>query len=609
MGANAYQDRHLALLTGGDDIFGYPETHQGWAERQQVLLDLAHGGDYTGPRLTGAKGGRAYDLVKSQQLFREFDDDGKVIGVTRAYYADRLFVLSVATAALSLTRVTLNKASEDVTDEDAEKAQEIWKRSAPGNDWTLLLAATGDLHVEACRADTDSDLVTLIAYPPHNVIPVYGMVHRNRLERVTITTMVQDDPVVDFYGNVTLEGALYRHQRKVDRDEIQVTAEYPDDKDGERQKTIDEKASGPHRVGTCPVVHIKCLPSGHPEHGLPVTHGMDRPLMLIDSLTSQIKAVGDRYANPAPYLLGAQLSEDNAWGRIGRWFNAWGKGADKVTMGYLEPSMDGIKALSEQLRQLIDDTRSSMPEYLFNLSTANLSAEALRLLSGQFEAKYLGIRGELYRGLERALAIGVAMEQRRPYDPNNHPVTITGPDLLPGDILQDLEALARAKDLGGITRQDIIGHTQRLGLADQEIEATDYAELVAEEEMGSAAALSGDDDDTTGTEVEEPAEETSEASDGSEPLAATALNGAQVTGLLAILASISEGKLTEEAAVVLMTNAFPTLDQAEARRIAAGAIPVEEPEATPPGNRPPPPMNEAPPEDDAKNVDDEDLDT
>ena len=56
----------------------------------------------------------------------------------------------------------------------------------------------------------------------------------------------------------------------------------------------------------------------------------------------------------------------------------------------------------------------------------------------------------------------------------------------------------------------------------------------------------------------------------------------------ATLASVSEGTLTEEAAVVLMINAFPTLDVAEAPRIAAGAIPVEEPEPAPPNNQPPP---------------------
>ena len=40
---------------------------------------------------------------------------------------------------------------------------------------------------------------------------------------------------------------------------------------------------------------------------------------------------------------------------------------------------------------------------------------------------------------------------------------------------------------------DIVKGTQALGLADREVDAEDYAELVAEEQMGAAQALMGTD--------------------------------------------------------------------------------------------------------------------
>lgn len=54
-------------------------------------------------------------------------------------------------------------------------------------------------------------------------------------------------------------------------------------------------------------------------------------------------------------------------------------------------------------------------------------------------------------------------------------------------------------------------------------------------------------------------------------LAATALNGAQVTGLLEILGRVSAGLLEPEAAVAVIVAAFPTIDAAAARTIVAGA--------------------------------------
>lgn len=50
----------------------------------------------------------------------------------------------------------------------------------------------------------------------------------------------------------------------------------------------------------------------------------------------------------------------------------------------------------------------------------------------------------------------------------------------------------------------------------------------------------------------------------------TALNGAQISGLLEIVAAVSEGTLDSKGAVALIMVAFPTIDEKEAKRILAG---------------------------------------
>jgi hypothetical protein len=54
-------------------------------------------------------------------------------------------------------------------------------------------------------------------------------------------------------------------------------------------------------------------------------------------------------------------------------------------------------------------------------------------------------------------------------------------------------------------------------------------------------------------------------------LAATALNGAQVTALLEVLAKISDGTLDKDAAVALITSAFPTITEDFAKQMVDGA--------------------------------------
>jgi hypothetical protein len=57
-------------------------------------------------------------------------------------------------------------------------------------------------------------------------------------------------------------------------------------------------------------------------------------------------------------------------------------------------------------------------------------------------------------------------------------------------------------------------------------------------------------------------------------MSSTALNGAQVTALVAVLQQVSQGLLTEDSAVALIQAAFPTVSYEAAKKIVSGAMPA-----------------------------------
>jgi len=70
---------------------------------------------------------------------------------------------------------------------------------------------------------------------------------------------------------------------------------------------------------------------------------------------------------------------------------------------------------------------------------------------------------------------------------------------------------------------------------------------------------------------------------GGVDLQATALNGAQVTALLQVLSQVSAGALENDAAVALITSAFPTVSADLARQMVAGAVPMPQQDTPPAG--------------------------
>jgi hypothetical protein len=63
----------------------------------------------------------------------------------------------------------------------------------------------------------------------------------------------------------------------------------------------------------------------------------------------------------------------------------------------------------------------------------------------------------------------------------------------------------------------------------------------------------------------------------------TALNGAQIASLVELLSAVSAGTLAPEAAILAITNAFPTIDETEARKMVAAQAAIEAEDKDDPG--------------------------
>jgi len=487
MAVVTYLSRGLAASTTLSDPFAWPGSEEAWGERYQFLLDAFHGENYTAA------------MIKSLQLFRALDENGEIIAQTRRLYRDRQFLIEVATDALAICQLTL-QPTEGTPEADVQLARDIWARSemaAKGDDIGQQAAIYGDIFLEPFRNNPQQPYdVEIASHDARTVYIEYDPTRGRRIDRATITHEIAGIADVDAYGNVTEIGASTRYQRYLLPDTLQQVVTSFSAASEQREPTIESDAEPlPHGLGVTPLVHGRFTTSPEqPEHSLPVTHGFDRPEAEVNSLASQISAIGDRYGNPKLFIKGVKVSADSQISLFGRIINIFGGSKEILAASdakYLETSLAGVGEIRDQMESLIASVRLTYPEFMFSGSTANLSAEALRLLTTRYETKYNAIRRRIYGALEKCLAMGVAMEQGRPYDPTRHPVTLLGPPLLPADVLARLAELEAAQRLGSISRVDVVRRTQALGLVDPEADPEDYAAQLDADAAARAPMIGG----------------------------------------------------------------------------------------------------------------------
>ena len=452
--------RSLPLLGGVTNLvdpFRYPETDDEWQSWYDYRLDAYYGNNYS------------QDMVKALNLFRALDDDGDVLGVTRRLHRDIQHVVDVGAAAVSRRLVLM--AGED-GEALLEQARPIWRRSASQiGTWGRMLCALGDYYIEPTRIDAQQ--VQMVGHDPRNVQIQYSNDGRDQILKAVVTyTYFDEDLEVAPDGSVISQQTPHTYQRVLTADEIIIS------KDGH------EIERAPHGLGVVPIVHLRCIALSTPEHSLWSGHGIDRPLAEIDSLMSQLSAIGDRFANPKLFVKGAKVSDESKISRFGRIINLYGGSREALSAAdarYIEPSLSGASVLLNAINQLLADVRSSLPEFLFGGAGANASGDALKFRSAQFESKYEEIRERFLAGLMEALAMSLSMLNLETYRAEYADrLFISAPPLLPVDRAAELSALEAADRLGAISAADKVRHLQRLGLVPDGVNPEDYSANLAD---------------------------------------------------------------------------------------------------------------------------------
>ena len=210
---------------------------------------------------------------------------------------------------------------------------------------------------------------------------------------------------------------------------------------------------------------------------------MERGIALLDSLITQIQAVGNRYGDPKLFLKGAKFGADTSAITFGRAIS--GIPADGE-LGYLEPTMSGVKALLDALGRLNAMTRETFPEFSIFGGGAAASGEALRYRGEAFVRKLQSARGRAHPQVARAIGMGVAMAAGVAYDPDAVPFRLECGPVLPVDTDADLARVHDVKMRSGFRIGDYTRHLQRLGLVGVENDPVDY-EIAAQDE-GAAVA-------------------------------------------------------------------------------------------------------------------------
>jgi hypothetical protein len=462
------QGRRVRSLTGvnnldsGEGAYTWPTTQGEW---------IAH---YE--RLHAAYLGDPYTLadVKGLHLFRALDNSNQTIDITTRLTRDIQHVVDVDTAAI---------AGVGLRVEGSEAAELCWKRTQIPRHvsrWARVCASMGDLHLEAVRqSGTKPYQSEIVAYDPRHVELTYDAQTGRRLERAVITVPYFDEGDVSPTGEISRFGALHTYVRVLDREEIAVYV------DGKRQ----DAESGPHNLGVVPLVHIPFLPYTEPEHGLWAAVGLERPLALLDSLLTQIKAVGNRHANPLLAMLGVKIGDDADVFKLGRVISGVPSDGD---VKYVEATMAGLSTILKTIQAHLDNIRATTPEFIFTEGGAAESGLSRSYRASLFVSKMEDVRARFYGGIEDAIDMCVALDEDREYRPGEGGTTVTGGPILPPDVTSTLDALQKLKDLGALQRIDVVRKAQALGFVDAGLDPAKYAAEAEDEQSARALQFFGD---------------------------------------------------------------------------------------------------------------------
>ena len=451
------------LTQGGSYQRRFPESADEWKQE----YDRRH----------RAYVGEPYDVgeIKELKLFRALDESGDVLAETRRLTLDYRYVCDVDSAALLGDGISLQGADEV----DRAEGLAVWRRSrlqAHIERYAKILAVKGDLHLEAVMGADGRGRI--VAYSPEHVEVSYDPETGTQISRAIVTIPYFDDREVDMAGNVSEEWqTAHIYRRVITADRIEVY------RDGDHIAA----ESGPNTLGVPTLVHVPFIPYTDPAHGLNAAYRLDEALALIDSLLTQIAAIGARHGNPLLKSAGAKVDGGSDIFKLGRVVN----GPSDWDMEYIEPGFGGLNSLLQTVEQHRATLRETLPEFLFTESGANSSGSALNFRASQFVQKMQPIRARFYDALATVTEYAIHLERGTQPSVEEEQITlrVEGGDILPANTTATLEQLRIVQDsLGGILPEDRIAALQRVGLIPKDADPAAYARAlqgVADTQIGT----------------------------------------------------------------------------------------------------------------------------
>lgn len=450
----------------------YPTNHEEWVAHYGFRFDAYVGQPYTTEQVVNLRG------------FRALDESGEIISTMQRVTRDVQHVVDTDAQALAGREWVLEIDDPDGTagTDDSpeaktrlEKGEAIWTRSRVQEEkgsWARKGASLGDIMFEPVRSSAKAPFdVKIVAYDPQHVRLEYDTATGTVLEKATITIGFFDEPNIDADGVAIGMSAKHTYQRTLTATEITETI------DGKVQD-----GSGPHGLGVVPLVHLPFIKYVEPDHGLWAAVGLDSALVLIDSLMTQVQAIGTRFANPILAAIGVQLDAGSDILKLGRIASGIPTGGD---LKYVEAGLTGIATLLDTAQAELEQVRQTLPEFLFTDSGANSSGNALNFRAAAFVLKMSEVRGRWYPGIARLTEMGIALEDNREFDEADILLKVTSQPILPVNVEAELKAINEARNNGGLLQADYVAHLQRLGIVPMKVDAKKYAVAVAEEKAGA----------------------------------------------------------------------------------------------------------------------------
>ncbi|KKM20479.1 hypothetical protein LCGC14_1645040 [marine sediment metagenome] len=450
----------------------YPQGHEEWVAWYNFRFDAYVGQPYTTEQVINLRG------------FRALDESGEIIGIMQRVTRDVQHVVDTDAQALAGREWMLeiddpdgSAATGDSPEAIArlEAGKAVWSRSKVQEEkgsWARVGASLGDIMFEPVRTNGKAPFETkIVAYDPRHVRLEYDDATGTVLEKATITIPFFDAPDISAMGEVVDAPTGHVYQRILTWEDITETL------DGK-----DTGQSGPHKLGVVPMVHLPFIKYVEPDHGLWAASGLDMALVLIDSLMTQVQAIGNRFANPILAAIGVKVEAGADLLKVGRIASGIPLGGD---LKYVEATMTGLATLLAAAQAELEQVRETLPEFLFTESGANSSGSALNFRAAAFVLKMNEVRGRWYSGFARLVEMAVALDENRALDETDTMLKVTSQPVLPVNVESELKVINEARDKGGLLQADYVGHLKRLGIVPANVDAAQYAEAVKAEAAGA----------------------------------------------------------------------------------------------------------------------------